>query len=122
MIDGIENQILRLSPRDDAQYWLQNRALKLNEQVMKTRWLVLAGSGETIPLPFLIAVAFWLTVIFASIGLFAPGNATVIAVLFVCAVSVASSTFLILELNNAYEVLMKVSSEPLRYTVSHLAR
>jgi hypothetical protein len=122
MIDGIENQILRLSPQDDAQYWLQSRALKLNEDVMQTRWLVLAGSDDTIHLPFLIAVAFWLTVIFGSFGLFAPRNGTVIAVLFVSAVSVASSTFLILEMDNAYEGLMKISSAPLRYTLAHLAK
>ena len=38
----------------------------------------------------------WLTLIFASFGLYARPNGTVVAVLFVCALSVAGAIFLIL--------------------------
>jgi hypothetical protein len=48
-------------------------------------------------MPFLVVMVFWLAVIFASFGLFAPRNATVIANLFVCALSVSGAIFLILE-------------------------
>ena len=34
-------------------------------------------------MPFLVILVFWLTVIFASFGLFSPRNAMVITVLFV---------------------------------------
>ncbi|HEX5019860.1 MAG TPA: hypothetical protein VFX54_04305, partial [Candidatus Binatia bacterium] len=45
----------------------------------------------------------------------APRNATVVAVLFLCAVSVAGSIFTILEMDQPFEGLMKISSAPLRY-------
>ncbi len=64
----------------------------------------------------------WLTITFASFGLFAPRNATVIAVLFVCALSVSSVVFLILEMGKPFEGLIKVSDAPLRYALSNLGQ
>jgi hypothetical protein len=63
---------------------------------------------------------FWLTITFVSFGLFAPRNATVIAVLFLCALSVGSAVFLIFELDGPFDGLLKVSPDPLRYAISHL--
>jgi hypothetical protein len=65
-------------------------------------------------------LVFWLSVIFASFGLLAPRNATVIATLFVCGVSVSSAIFLILELNRSFEGLLQISSAPLRDALVHL--
>ena len=55
---------------------------------------------------FLILV-FWLTITFASFGLFAPRNATVLAVLFVCALSVGSAVFLLLELDTPFDGVLR---------------
>jgi hypothetical protein len=38
-------------------------------------------------MPFLVVLLFWITVTFASFGMFAPSNGTVIVVLFLCALS-----------------------------------
>ena len=45
--------------------------------------------ASTSPWPFLVVLMFWLAVIFASFGLFAPRNTIVVAALFVAALSVA---------------------------------
>lgn len=119
---GIEARILQLSPQNDAQRWLQSQALQVSRDIMETRWLVLGSLGSSIPVPFLVVVVFWLTIIFGSFGLFAPRNATVIAVLLLCALSVAGSIFLILEMNRPFEGAMKISSAPLRYALSHLGQ
>jgi len=63
---------------------------------------------------------FWLTITFVSFGLFAPRNPTVVAVLFVCAVSVAGAVFLVLEMDGPFEGMITVSAEPLKYAVAHL--
>ena len=89
---------------------------------METRWLILGGLGSSIRAPFLMVVVFWLTLIFGSFGLFAPRNATVVTVLFLSALSVAGSIFLILEMDRPFEGVMKISSVPLRYTLSHLGQ
>ena len=119
---GIEARILQLSPHNDAQRWLQSQALEIGSDIMQTRWLVLGGLGSSVPVLFLVVVVFWLTIIFGSFGLFAPRNATVVAVLFLCALSVAGSIFLILAMDQPFEGLMKISSAPLRYTLSQLGQ
>jgi hypothetical protein len=59
---------------------------------------------------------------FASFGLFAPRNALVVTVLFVCALSVASAVFLVLEMDGPFDGLLKVSAEPLRCALAQLNR
>ena len=119
---GIETHILQLTPRTDAQRWLQTQALRVGRDIMETRWLVLGGLGSSMHPQFLMVVIFWLTIIFGSFGLFSPRNATVVVVLFLCALSVAGSIFLILEMDQPYQGLMKISSAPLRYALSHLGQ
>ncbi len=89
---------------------------------METRWLVVGALGSSVPVLFLVVVVFWLTILFGSFGLFAPRNATVVSVLFLCALSVAGSIFLILEMDHPLDGLMKVSSDPIRYALSQLGR
>ncbi len=118
--EALPNAIRTLTPRDDAQRALQARAMDLAEALLQTRWLVLAGSETSVPLPFLIILIFWLTITFTSFGLFAPRHATVLVVLFVCALSVGSAVFLILELDTPFDGLLRVAADPLRYAYAHL--
>lgn len=118
--EGLADAIRALKPRDDAQRALQARALDLTETLLQSRWLVLAGTEASVPVPFLVILVFWLTITFASFGLFAPRHATVLAVLFVCALSVGSAVFLVLEMDTPFDGLLKVSAEPFRYAYAHL--
>ena len=63
---------------------------------------------------------FWLAMIFASFGLVAPRNRTVIAVLLICALAVAGALYLIVQMDQPYSGLIKLSSAPLRATLSEL--
>ena len=112
--------IRALKPRDDSQRALQSRALDITEALLKARWLVLAAIEPSVPVPFLVILLFWLTIIFASFGLFAPRNATVLMVLFVCALSVGSAVFLVLEMDAPFNGLLKISADSLRYAYAHL--
>jgi len=119
-IEGIVEQIRGLSPQNDHQRSLQSRALTLGEAILGARWVILSSVGTSIPVPFLTVLIFWLTITFTSFGLFAPNNATVIAVFFVCTLSVASAIFLILEMDSPFQGFMKVSPDPIRYALSRL--
>lgn len=119
---NIGAQILHLSPHNDLQRELRSQALQIVSDITQTRWLVLTGMGTSISLPFLVVVVFWLMIIFMSFGLFATRNPTVVATLLVCSISVAASIFLILELDEPFEGLIRVSSAPVRYALSHLGQ
>jgi len=122
-IEAIQDKLRQLSPRNDAQRWLQSRALQISGEIAEGRWLLIEQLGQrSIPMPFFVMLVFWLTIIFASFGLFSPRNATVITVLLICALSAAGSLFLILELDTPYQGLIKVSSSPLRIALTHLGR
>ncbi len=113
-VEGLADAIRSLNPKDDSQRALQARALDLAEALLQARWLVIASAGASVPFPFLTVLLFWLTITFASFGLFAPRNAMVVTVLFVCALSVGSAVFLVLEMDGPFEGFLKVSADPLR--------
>jgi len=120
--ERLADAIRDLKPHNDSQRALQSRALDLLEALLQGRWLLITGSGASVPTLFLAVLLFWLTIIFASFGLFAPRNAMVVTVLFVCALSVGSAVFLVLEMDGPFDGLLKVSPDPLRYAHAHLNR
>jgi Protein of unknown function (DUF4239) len=115
-------KIQELAPRNDFQRSVQSQALQIAFDLGQTRSLLLEQAGSSIPTPFLVVMAFWLAVIFTSFGMFAPSNATVIATLFVCALSVSGAIFLILELDSPFAGLMQISDIQLRNAVAHLGQ
>ena len=120
-VEEIENYILHLSPANEAQRWFKDEALALSEDVLKTRLQVFGRSGAIPPL-FIVVVIFWLTVIFAGFGLYAPRNATVFGALFIAAVSVAAALFLILELDGPFEGVIRASGGPFRFALDNLGQ
>jgi hypothetical protein len=118
--EALADAIRDLKPQNDSQRALQVRALDLAEELLQTRWFVIAGIGVSIPVPFLVVLLLWLTITFTSFGLLAPRNAMVVTVLFVCALSVGSAVFLVLEMDGPFDGLLKVSADPLRYAHAHL--
>src|SRR5208282_2243597 len=120
--ETIYDKIQELSPQTDYQRSLQSQALKATTDLGHTRLLLFEGIGSSIPVPFLVVMVFWLTVIFASFGLFAPANAIVTTVFVVCALSVSGALFLILELDRSYEGMIQVSSAPLRQALAQMGQ
>ena len=118
--ETLAGRIRGLAPRNESQAMLRTRALELVEALLKDRWMVAGATSTSVPLPFLAILLFWLTVTFASFGLLAPRNTTILAVLFVCALSVSSAIFLILEMDGPFDGVLKVSSGPLRYAHGRL--
>jgi len=121
-VEAVYDKIEQLSPQNETQRSLRSQALTAAADVGRTRLLVFENLGSSIPVPFLVVLVFWLCIIFTSFGLFAPRNATVIAVLCVCALSVSGAIFLILELDRSFEGLLQVSGAPRRAAFAQLGR
>src|SRR5438105_10931096 len=90
-IEAVRSALFALAPHNDAQRWLQNRALSVTVDLEQARWLLIEHSRSSIPRAFLVVLVFWLVVIFANFGLFAPRNGTVYTIIIVCALSVATA-------------------------------
>ena len=111
-----------LTPQNDAQKTFQAEALQLCKEMLQIRWQVIEESQVSLPVALLVVLLFWLTILFGSIGLFAPANKTVLAVLIVCAMSVSGAIFLIEEMNKPLSGMVKVSSAPLIKAVENMGK
>jgi hypothetical protein len=120
--ETIQQRLLDLSPQSDAQRWLKSTALQITGKMAETRWLAFQQTGSSIQWPFLAILVFWLAMIFASFGLFAPRNGSVIAALFVCALSVTGALYLIVQMDQPYSGLIKISSAAARAALNQLGR
>ena len=114
--------ILELSPKDEPQRTLKAQALENALEMGHARELIFEQQGSSISTPLLVVLVFWLTIIFISFGLFAPRNATVIATLFVGALSVSGAIFLILEMYSPFAGVIQIPSTPLRNALSLLGQ
>jgi hypothetical protein len=112
--------LLQLSPHNDVQRTLKDRAIQIATDLAQTRLLLFEQSGSAIPLPFLVVLVFWLAIIFSSFGMFSEPNPLLFGALVVCALSAAGALFLILEMSEPFSGLMQISPAPLRNALAPL--
>src|SRR5262249_30533762 len=120
--EAVYDEIQRLSPRDEEQRALKREALSIAMDIGRTRWLMFVQQGSPVPTLFLVLVVLWISVVYASFGLYAPRNATVIVALFLGALSVAGAILLIMELYSPYTGWIHISSAPLRNALAQMGK
>ena len=113
-IGGMQAAIRALAPRDDAQRDLRAQALALAEESSANRWLLVLQRHTSVSMPMVVVVVAWLALIFVGFGLFAPTNGTVFTALLLCATSVAGAMFLILEMDDPFGGIVRLSDVPMR--------
>jgi len=116
----VQDAIRALVPRSDEQRELRSQALAFAEDAAAFRWLLLLQEHDSISRALLVVVVLWLTLIFVGFGLFSPRNRTVIAALFLCALSVSGAIFLILEMDDPLKGMVRISDAPMRTALSIL--
>jgi hypothetical protein len=117
-MDEVHDMILQLAAQDEAHRILRSHAVTACIELAHSRWLIIEQAQTTLPMAFLGMLIFWLTVLFASLGLLAPRNATTSCCLLVCAVSMSGAIYLILEMNRPLEGAVQISPAPLRKALS----
>jgi protein-S-isoprenylcysteine O-methyltransferase Ste14 len=121
-MEELQTKIRELKPGTDVQRQLQTEAEKFSGDMLEARWLLIAQAQHTIPRAFLVVLLFWLTILHISFGMLAPRNSTAITVLLISALSVSGAIFLILEMYQPLDGMIKVSSAPLRKALELLGR
>ena len=109
----LRQSLLHLAPGDDMQRWNQSHGLDLVSSLSHVRWLLInQQTSPQLPLPLLIGLAAWGTVIFMGFGLIARANVTVIVALGITALALAGAVFLVLDLGNPFSGFMQIPSTP----------
>jgi hypothetical protein len=121
LLDQTERAILSLQP-DPQELDFKDQALTQVRSIVRRRQTLIAESGSAVSLPIVVILTLWLGLIFASFGYNAPRNGMMVIILPVCAASVASGIFLILEIDRPFSGLIIVSSEPIQHALSVMRR
>jgi hypothetical protein len=120
LLQQLEDSILALKPANSRDKWWLDQAMTLAGKIGDTRWLLTQQVGQGTPKAFVALLVFWLTLLFASFGLFAPRNPTSAVTLTLCAVAVAGAIGMILELEQGFGGLVHISPQPMRQAVNAL--
>ncbi len=110
-----------LQPSDEMHRNLRTLASQQLTDLGMIRWLLFEQSGSAISHPLLIVVICWLSFIFLSFGVFAPGNPVTITSLLIAAASVAGAVFLILELDRPFTGYIEIPREILTESLAPLS-
>jgi hypothetical protein len=121
-LEQVMASVGKLQPQTDAQRGLREDAQKLCQDLLFIRWLQIEQAQADLPLAFLVILLFWLTTLHLSFGLLAPRNATVLSMMFISALALATAMYLIVEMNRPMSGAIKVSSGPIRKALEHLGR
>ena len=122
LLEHVRETIRALSPIDAGQKWLQDQALQISSTLLQQRLLLIEQEGATVQPIILLILVSWVSFIFASFGLNAPRNATVIGAFLVCSLAIGGSVFLILEMDNPLSGVMKISSAPMEKALNEMTR
>src|SRR5262249_15775025 len=120
MIESVQDEILDLEPKNPGQDYLRTLCLSLTSTIIQSGWSLETLTGHSIPVPFLILLIFWLSIVFASFGLFAPPNPTAIVILLLCSVAVSGGIYFIEELDNPASGLIRISPDVMRNAVNEI--
>jgi hypothetical protein len=116
----LDQFLLSLAPKTDAQKQLLATASLASGQIAQTRILMDLQLAGGISLPMIAIVVCWSLVLFCLYGLVSPVNATVLTTLALGAIAVASAIFLIIELSTPYSGLFRISPAGIIQTLDAL--
>ena len=120
--DALYGAIQRLSAQNDTQAALKSQAATSATDLGQVRSLLAAQSVPSVSTAMLIILVSWLVVIYTGFSVLAPPNTTTILALMVSALAVAGAIFLILELDQPFGGLIRISSEPMLNALHQLAQ
>ena len=119
----LADKLLLLDPKNDTQVAAKTQAASMVIALQKSQWLLFLKSEQRpIPIPLLVVLILWLAANFASFGLFAPPNYTVVATLALSALAVSSAIFIILEMYSPFSGILGISPAPILEALRQMGR
>ena len=111
MLEAVQDALLDLNAQGEHQTYLRTLCLRLSSTMIEARWSLETRTAHSIPVPFLVLLIFWLSIVFASFGLFAPTNSVTIAALLLCSIAVAGGIYMIEDLDKPKAGFVQLPSD-----------
>ncbi len=122
LLDGIGHAIRTLKPADDEGLKVKDRLEHRFDKIFEMHWALVEQSEGSVPPAFMVIVAAWLILIFASYGYRAPHNPIVVGSFLVSSMLVAAAIYLVLDMDVPFEGLIRVSPQPLERAIVEIMR
>ena len=113
-LESMFDQIAALSPQTDAQRVLKTRSQDGLLDLAAARIRLYSQQDSELPVALLVVLVFWFMLLFFGYGLLTPGNATLVTMFGVCALSVCGAMFLLMEFTSPFNGIMRVSDKPVK--------
>jgi Protein of unknown function (DUF4239) len=120
LLERMRESIRALNPVDKAQNVLQDEAIDINMNLLRQRWLLIEQQGPNVQRVVLVVLVSWIMVIFASFGLNAPRNGTVVTAFLICSLAIGASIFLILEMDRPLDGVMRIDRWPVQNALAQM--
>jgi hypothetical protein len=121
LLEHVREAIRALKPIDDGQRSLQVQAVDINVNLLRERWLLIEQQGPSVQRVVVVILVSWVMVIFASFGMNAPRNSTVLTTFLICSLAIGGAIFLILEMDRPLDGVMQISSWPMQNALAHMS-
>jgi hypothetical protein len=122
LMNEIGLEIQTLQPTDSLHRNLMTSCAAQYADLLKLRWTVIEGVHASISSPFYWVLVFWLLILFGTFGLRAPPNTLSTIVIALCAISVTSAIFVILDMDVPYGGLFGIPSTSMRHSLADMMR
>lgn len=122
VMNDIGIAVRSLEPADAFHRAVASACAAQFEGLIKTRWTVIEGIHRSISTPFYWVLMFWLVILFVCFGVRAPPNTLGVIVVGLCAVSVSSAIFVILDMDFPYGGLFGIPSDSMRNALADMMR
>ncbi|HTI79970.1 MAG TPA: hypothetical protein VL614_05910 [Acetobacteraceae bacterium] len=119
-MNRIGTEISRLSPASPAQTRVLDFCVQRYRDVIHARLGVIEDARTRLFEPFYGVLMFWLMIIFGCFGLVAPRTSLSVIVIALCAVSLSSVIFVILDLSRPYQGYFAISSATMRTALDNM--
>lgn len=122
LLDRAGDELRAIRPSSGEQMVLWQEAMAKFQRIFDLRWKLIEQADGTIKPALLFMVVAWLIVIFASVGFRAPFNMMVMGGIFVSSILMATTIYLIIDMDIPFGGPMSVSREPVDRVLLALTR
>jgi len=119
-LDAVGDALLSIQPDSDFHQTLLLDVRQQYHRLIEQRWAIVEGAEGAIPMPLILLLTAWLSLIFASFGYRAPQHAVVIGSFVIAAFLIATAFYLVLDMDIPFQGPIQISDEPLRRALAEM--